>query len=142
MSNENEENLGLIDSFKVLLTASRAFWIINLVNFSDGIAYFGILTLLTRYLGTDLGMGVEKAGLAVSCFTGLVTLSVFGGGWIADKLGVRKTLIFSLGLTLAGRFALAICPQLASAGILTAWISLIFMAVGAGLLEPAVYSGV
>ena len=49
-----EEELSLIDSFGVLFKASKAYWLINLINFGDGIAYFGILTLLTIYLGHDL----------------------------------------------------------------------------------------
>lgn len=139
---KKEEHVGFIESIKITLLASRAFWIVNLVSFGDGIAYFGILTLLTRYLGTDLGLGVETASLAVSCFTGLVTLSVLGGGWISDKLGVRKALLLSLAVILGGRVVLAMCPELGGAAGLAAWLALIVMALGYGLFEPSVYSGV
>ncbi|MCR4784842.1 MAG: MFS transporter [bacterium] len=141
---DSEEKLSLWETLKVLFVASRAFWIVNMVSFGDGIAYFGILTLLTRYLGTDLGMGVSMAGVAVSCFTGLVTLSMLGGGWVADKLGVRRTLILSLAVILLGRAALAACPNIGLGAIttITAWIALVVMALGYGVFEPAVYSGV
>ena len=59
------EDLSLWESLKVLFGASRAFWLVNFVSFGDGITYFGILTLLTLFLGTDLGMGDKMAGLAV-----------------------------------------------------------------------------
>ncbi|MBQ7502756.1 MFS transporter [bacterium] len=139
---KEEEHVGFVESIKITLLASRAFWIVNLVSFGDGIAYFGILTLLTRYLGTDLGLGVETASLAVSCFTGLVTLSVLGGGWVSDKLGVRKALLLSLAVILGGRVVLAMCPGLGTAAGLAAWLALIVMALGYGLFEPSVYSGV
>lgn len=136
------ESLGLIDSLKILFLASRAFWIVNLVSFGDGIAYFGILTLLTRYLGSDLGFGDQMAGIAVSFFTGLVTLAMLGGGWVADRLGVRKALLSALAIIFVGRFALALCSDLSSGVLGTAWVALILMALGYGLFEPSVYSGV
>lgn len=137
---DEEKDLGLVDSLKVLFGASRAFWLVNLVNFVDGIAYFGILTLLTRYLGADLKFSDEQAGLAVSWFTGLVTITMLGGGFLSDKLGVRRALTFSLLLLLAGRALLSEAGQFG--GQSAAWISLVLMAVGAGVLQPALYAGV
>lgn len=138
------DDISLWESIKLLLMASRAFWIVNLVSFGDGIAYFGVLTLLTRYLGTDLAMGAAQAGLAVSLFTGLVTLAVAGGGWVADKLGVRRALLASLGVILVGRVLLAFCPHLGigSFASVSAVLALIVMALGYGVLEPSMYSGV
>ena len=139
---EEKKELGLVESLKVLFLASRAFWVVNMVSFGDGIAYFGILTLLTRYLGSDLGMGADMAGLAVSCFTGLVTLAMLGGGWVADKLGVRKALIAALAVIAIGRTGLAMCPGFGEFSVAGAWIALIIMALGYGVFEPATYSGV
>jgi len=140
----SSDNISLWDSLKLLFMASRAFWIVNLVSFGDGIAYFGVLTLLTRYLGTDLAMGTARAGLAVSLFTGLVTLAVAGGGWVADKLGVRRALLASLGVILIGRALLAFCPHLeiGSMASFSAVAALVIMALGYGVLEPSMYSGV
>ncbi|MGM9998352.1 MAG: MFS transporter [Candidatus Bruticola sp.] len=139
-----DENISLWESVKLLFLASRAFWIVNFVSFGDGIAYFGVLTLLTRYLGSDLAMGTAQAGLSVSLFTGLVTLSVAGGGWAADKLGVRRALLVSLGVILVGRVLLAFCPHIGigTAASLAAVGSLVIMALGYGILEPSMYSGV
>ncbi len=138
------DNISLWESIKLLFMASRAFWIVNLVSFGDGIAYFGVLTLLTRYLGSDLAMGTARAGLAVSLFTGLVTLAVAGGGWVADKLGVRRALLASLGVILIGRALLAFCPHLGIGGMasFSAVAALVIMALGYGVLEPSMYSGV
>lgn len=138
---QESKDLGLGQSLAILVKASRAFWLVNLVNFVDGIAYFGILTLLTRYLGAELGFSDQQAGVAVSVFTGLVTLTMIGGGFISDRLGVRRALTVSLLLLLLGRALLSGAGDLA-AGHLAAWTALVLMAVGSGVIQPALYAGV
>ena len=136
------EDLSLWESLKVLFGASRAFWLVNLVSFGDGIAYFGILTLLTLFLGTDLSMSDKMAGFAVSTFTGLVTLFIFGGGYISDWLGVRRAILAALLVAVLGRSLLAFSPDLPGFGIFAVWAAIILMSVSSGVLEPAMYSGV
>lgn len=143
------EPLSFRDSLKVLLRASRGFWLVNMVNFGDGIAYFGILTLLTRFLGTRLSMSDTTSGVTVSLFTGLVTLFMFGGGFVSDRLGVRRALTWSLGAVGIGRLLLTISPTLGamSIGVFTvaqgtAWLGLLLMALGTGVMQPALYAGV
>ncbi len=139
---KKDEDLSLKESLKVLFGASRAFWLVNFVSFGDGIAYFGVLTLLTLFLGTDLGMGDKMAGFAVSTFTGLVTLFIFGGGYVSDWLGVRRAIIASLLVAVLGRGLLCLCPSLPGFGTYAAWMAIVLMAVSSGVLEPALYSGV
>ena len=67
--------LTLRENLRILLAASQAFWLVNLVNFGDGIAYFGILNLLTLFVGRDVGFSDRATGVVVSTFTGLVTLT-------------------------------------------------------------------
>lgn len=137
------EKLTLMESLKILFGASKVFWLVNLVNFADGIAYFGILTLLTRFLGTRLGMPDAMVGISVSAFTGLVTLFMFGGGFISDKLGVRNALTLSLLMLLGGRVFTVIAPYGGEsyAGWSLAWLGLMLMAFGSGVLQPALYAG-
>ncbi|HOX22136.1 MAG TPA: MFS transporter, partial [Elusimicrobiales bacterium] len=137
---EKKEELSIIDTFKILFGASKGFWLVNMVNFGDGIAYFGVLTLLTRFLGTRLGMPDHTTTVSVSMFTGMVTLFMFGCGFIADKLGVRRALTLALGMLLAGRFLLVLSPA-AGAAWPVAWASLLIMAFGSGVLQPALYAG-
>ncbi|GMU54844.1 MAG: hypothetical protein AMXMBFR33_39900 [Candidatus Xenobia bacterium] len=138
---QESKDLGLGQSLAILFKASRAFWLVNLVNFVDGIAYFGILTLLTRYLGAELGFSDQQAGVAVSVFTGLVTLTMIGGGFVSDRLGVRRALSVSLLLLLLGRALLSGASEL-TASHLAAWAALVLMAVGSGVIQPALYAGV
>jgi POT family proton-dependent oligopeptide transporter len=137
-----DKDLPVAEQLKILFGASRGFWLVNMVNFGDGIAYFGILTLLTRFLGQDLGMSDQWTGISVSTFTGLVTLFMFGGGFVSDKLGVRRALTWSLGVIGLGRLLLTLSPMAGSGGGIVAWVALMLMALGTGVLQPALYAGV
>ncbi len=135
----DKEELSLKASFKILFGASAAFWLVNQVNFFDGIAYFGILNLLTLFLGSDVGLSEQMTGFAVSMFTGGVTLFMFGGGFISDRMGVRRALTLCLAGLLAGRILLVMS---ATGGQGMLWAALALMAVSTGVLQPALYAGV
>ncbi|MBI5244569.1 MAG: MFS transporter [Elusimicrobia bacterium] len=142
-ADETKKELGLKESIKILFQASKGFWLVNMVNFGDGIAYFGILTLLTLFLGKErLGMSDHAAGLSVSAFTGLVTLFMFGGGFISDKLGVRRALTLCLILCLGGRVLLSGSPSFGGGAHFAAWLGLLVLSFGEGVIQPALYAGV
>ena len=115
MENDKEEKLPLKEVLKLLFKASKGFWLVNAINFGDGIAYFGMLNLMTLFLGTKLGMPDSLAGWSVSLLTGLVTLFMFGGGFVSDKLGVRISKLKSKSLcctaTLGGHKVLLLKPS-------------------------------
>ncbi|WP_424244428.1 dipeptide/tripeptide permease [Elusimicrobium posterum] len=142
----DNKKTSLIEELKIIFSSSRAFWLVNMVNFGDGIAYFGILTLLTLFLGTSVGMSDAMTGISVSTFTGLVTLFMFGGGFVSDKYGVRKALTISLLFLLVGRIILtaAYIPaghDMKWLGFVMSWVAILFMALGSGILQPALYAG-
>lgn len=139
---ENSPELSVRESLKILFKASRGFWLINIVNFGDGIAYFGILTLLTLFLGTRLGMSDNAAGITVSMYTGLVTLFMFGGGFVSDKLGVRRAITLSLVLMGIGRAIISGTPFMGNPPHVAAWLGLMLVALGSGILQPALYAGI
>ncbi|MDR1684108.1 MAG: MFS transporter [Elusimicrobiota bacterium] len=143
---EIKEKNTLLGELKIIFSSSRAFWLVNMVNFVDGIAYFGILTLLTLFLGSSVAMGDQMTGISVSAFTGLVTFFMFGGGFVTDKYGVRNALTISLVLLFAGRLVLTCSglPHAAGAdwpGYLMTWSGLFLIALGSGVLQPALYAG-
>lgn len=135
----DKAELSLKATFKILFGASAAFWLVNQVNFFDGIAYFGILNLLTLFLGSDVGLSEQMTGFAVSMFTGGVTLFMFGGGFVSDRLGVRRALTLCLVGLLIGRILLVLS---ATGGQGMLWAALALMAVSTGVLQPALYAGV
>ena len=149
----------LKDILRMLFKASKGFWLVNVVNFGDGIAYFGMLNLMTLFLGLKgLGMPDDLTSWSVSLFTGLVTLFMFGGGFVSDRIGVRKALTLCLCMLLGGRLMLVLAPGI-STGALTSfnlfgttipispsfllcWAGLLVMAFGEGVIQPALYAGV
>ncbi|MFA6434097.1 MAG: MFS transporter [Elusimicrobiales bacterium] len=156
---KNEEKLPLKEILRMLFKASKGFWLVNVVNFGDGIAYFGMLNLMTLFLGIKgLGMPDALAGWSVSLFTGLVTLFMFGGGFVSDRIGVRKALTLVLAMLLLGRLMLVLsagfsrvplasftllgAEVLLSPSFLLCWAGLLVMAFGEGVIQPALYAGV
>ena len=140
---QEKESLTIRENLTILFGASKAFWLVNLVNFGDGIAYFGILNLLTLYISRDIGFSDQATGMAVSFFTGAVTLFMFGGGFISDWIGVRKSLTLCMVGLLVGRILLTISPGFG--GVLTdtsLWVALFVMAAATGVLQPTLYAGV
>jgi dipeptide/tripeptide permease len=135
----------LRERLTILFGASRGFWLVNAVNFGDGIAYFGMLALLTLFLNKDVGFSTGWSTKSVSIFTGLVTITMaLGGGWLSDRLGVRRALSLSMLIVLIGRIFLVASPLTATTGVVftMAWIGLVVMGFGEGILQPALYSGV
>jgi dipeptide/tripeptide permease len=140
-----DEKLSLLETLRLLGRASRGYWGVNFVNFGDGIAYFGVLNLLVLYLQHDAGMGTHGAHIAVSTFTGIVTVGMFlGGGFISDWLGVRRALTLAIALVLGGRAILLAAPVAGGAVAVAAaaWTSLAIMGVGEAVIQPALYAGV
>ena len=98
-----------INSFTDILKCPQALWFIIAVFVVDSAAYFGVLTLMTTYLSTDLGWGDKWAGVSVSVFTMLITLLMLGLGSLADGFGLRRAIIAGLVMTVIGR--LLYCPR-------------------------------
>lgn len=139
---EEKEELSLRESLAVLFKASKAFWLVNMVNLMDGIAYFGMLSLMTRFLGGgSLEMPDTVVGPTMSFYTGFVTFFMISGGVLSDRVGVRRALSWSLGLMGLGRVILTLSPQLPGSWYV-AWLGLLLMAYGTGVLQPALYAGV
>ena len=142
---EFDSDPGLMDRLRILFAASRGFWLVNQINFGDGIAYFGMLALMTLFMERDIGLSTNGATSAISFFSGMVTLTMaIGGGWVSDRLGVRRALTLAVSVILIGRIFLVSSP-LAGAETLIhsmAWSSLFIMGVGEGVLQPALYAGV
>ncbi len=143
---KEQSKTSLLAELKIIFSSSRAFWLVNMVNFGDGICYFGILTLMTLFLGGSVGMSDAMTGISVSTFTGLATLFMFGGGFVSDKYGVRKALSIALSLLLVGRVLLSFASVPAGAGLpevgyVLSWVALVIMALGSGILQPALYAG-
>ena len=145
MTNDAPSGLrNFITSFTDILRCPRALWFMIGVFVVDSAAYFGVLTLMTTYLSTDLGWGDRWAGALVSIFTMLITLLMLGLGSIAEGFGLRRAIIAALVMTIVGRLLYCLAPGLGGATLvaISVVVSLFVTACGEAILQPVCYSGI
>jgi POT family proton-dependent oligopeptide transporter len=136
----------LVTSFRELKGAPRGFWYTQYIYWLDGVAYFGMLTLLAMYFHDILGMSDDTGHKIVSGYMALITGFMLIFGPISDKLGVRKSLLVSVALYIIGRTALPLAPYFFPVGSSTllavVFGGLLLAAAGNGFMQPASYAGV
>lgn len=131
----------LVEAARSVRHLDRRFWAPNIVFLLDGAAYFGILNVLTLHLDGTLGLGEARSGQLVSMMTALLTLAMVFLGPTVDKLGVRRSMTWTIAASLLGRGLLVAAPALGG-GLPVVVAGLALMAVGGGVLQTAVYAGV
>jgi MFS transporter, ACS family, hexuronate transporter len=99
-------------------------------------AQYGINTLAPFYKD-EMGLSRAQVGLFFSAFYLAMTGTSFGTGWLADRLGVRRT-------TLLGHVGVGICTAAAALApsFESAWISFFLAGAGYSFLNPASSIGV
>jgi MFS transporter, ACS family, hexuronate transporter len=121
-------------------TRDRFRWaILTLISVSHIIgatAQYGINTLAPFYQ-EELGLSRAQVGLFFSAFYLAMTGASFGAGWMADRLGIRKT-------TLQGHVVLGVCTVAAAMAPSFTWACASFFLAGLGysFLNPASSKGV
>lgn len=134
---------GFLESFLHMRAMPRALWIVIGAFVVESMAYFGILTVMSAYLSSDLGWGDGYAGIAVSFFTMSVTLFMLGVGSWAEGLGLRRAIMLALAISVLGRLLYSLAPGMSSAVAVGAvLLSMVLVAVGSAILQPVCYSGV
>src|SRR5437764_1189678 len=125
---------------RVTFTRDRFRWtILALISVSHVIgatAQYAINTLAPFYQD-ELGLSRAQVGLFFSAFYLAMTSFSFGAGWLADHLGVQKTM-------LQGHLFLGVCTVAASLAPSFSWAFASFFLAGAGysFLNPASSKGV
>jgi MFS family permease len=133
-----------ITSFTDLLKCPFALWVVMGAFVIESMSYFGVLTLMTNYIATDLKLGDARAGMMVSVFTMLVTLFMLGLGSLAEAFGLRRAILGALALTVVGRVVYCLVPGVHGTVAVTAVVilALVITAAGEAILQPVCYSGV
>jgi len=134
----------LIRPFADLGRLPRAIWFVMGAFVIDTAAYYGVLTLMTTYFHTDLGLSDALASTTVSIFTMLVTLFMLGIGSYAERFGLRRAILIALLLTTVGRGLYSLAPRMGAGFGIVAFVlaGLLITAMGVSILQPVCYSGV
>jgi len=139
----------IADPFRSLASSPRALWGVYVSYLLEGLVYFGILTILGKYLSENVGLADLHAGWVYSGFTGGITLAMRFLGGVADRIGVRRAMLLALGMMVVGRTLLgtsgAFFAQGAGPGspmFFVVILGLFVVVLGYGTYQPAAYSAV
>ena len=132
---------------RAFLASPRALWGLNVPYLLEGVTYFGVLTLLMKFLSENLRLGDITAGVVVSLFTGGVTFAMFFLGELGDRFGTRRVLLLAIATMAVGRLLLTGAGRLPSGGLtspafLVTALGLLVVVVGFGSFQPALFSAV
>jgi len=144
----------LLQPFIDLIHSPRAIWGVNLGYMLEGLVYFGMLGYLAMYFSDYVFQGVHHADryshYMVLVLTAGITLSMTFLGWVPDKIGARRSILFSFFLLLLGRVLFVSAPTvlglepngLWSALHIVSIAGLLFVVTGYGMYQPAAYAAV
>jgi len=82
-----------------------AFWVANVSEIFERLAYYGAFASLANYLRETLNFPTEQTGTLTGFFGGMVWFLAIFGGAVADRLGFRRALSFAY-LMLSGAYFL------------------------------------
>jgi proton-dependent oligopeptide transporter, POT family len=123
----------------------RSFWVANVSEIFERLAYYGSFASLANYLRETLNFPTQQTGTLTGLFGGMVWFLAIFGGAVADKLGFRRALSLAYLILTAAYFLLASigAPWLApvrNAVPLELFVGciLILPALGISLVKPSV----
>src|SRR5882757_10909582 len=83
----------------------RPFWVANISEIFERLAYYGAFASLANYLHETLSFPTVQTGTLAGFFGGMVWFLAIFGGAVADRLGFRRALSLAY-LLLAGAYFL------------------------------------
>jgi POT family proton-dependent oligopeptide transporter len=69
-----------------------AFWVANISEIFERLAYYGAFSSLANYLHESLNFPTDQTGVLTGIFGGMVWFLAILGGAVADRLGFRRAL--------------------------------------------------
>jgi len=130
---------------EVLTGFESPFWIANITEIFERLAYYGAFASLALYLQEKLNFSTEQTGTLTGIFGGMVWFLAIFGGAAADRLGFRRALSIAYLILGAAYFLigsigaswLAPVRNIVPLGLFVGVI-LILPALGISLVKPCV----
>ena len=123
----------------------RPFWVANISEIFERLAYYGAFASLALYLQERLNFSTEQTGTLTGIFGGMVWFLAIFGGATADRLGFRRALsiaylILSVAYFLIGSIAAPWLAPVRNAVPLGLFVGVILIlpALGIALVKPCV----
>jgi proton-dependent oligopeptide transporter, POT family len=124
----------------------RSFWVANILELFERLAYYGSKAILAVYVAEKVGLGPERAGWLVgSLFNTLLYFLPILAGTVVDRYGFKKSLLacfslFSLGYFLIGLAGLPLGKPLVDALGAQGYtiLALVITAIGGSLIKPSI----
>jgi proton-dependent oligopeptide transporter, POT family len=125
---------------------TSSFWVANVLELFERLAYYGSKAILAIYLAEQVGLGPETGNwLAGSVFNTLLYFLPVLAGPIVDRFGFKRSLmacfaIFSIGYLCIGLAGLPAGRPLVDTIGARNWtlLALIFTAIGGSLIKPSI----
>ena len=123
----------------------QPFWIANITEIFERLAYYGAFASLALYLQEQLNFSTEQTGTLTGIFGGMVWFLAIFGGAVADKLGFRRALslaylILAAAYFLIGSIGASWLAPVRNAVPLSLFVGVILIlpALGISLVKPCV----
>lgn len=91
----------------------RAFWTYNVIVFIDRLGGFMLYPFFALYLTQKFGIGMSTVGLLFAAFSISHMVGAALGGAIADRMGRKAVIVFSLVLSSLSALGMGFAPSLA-----------------------------
>jgi proton-dependent oligopeptide transporter, POT family len=122
-----------------------AFWVANVTELFERVAYYGAFASLANYLHSSLGFPIVQTARLSGIFGGLVWFLAIIGGAVADRLGFRRALstaylILTCSYFLLGSISSSWMEPVRNAVPLF-WLVLVILmlpALGISMVKPAI----
>src|SRR5277367_2753601 len=139
-------SLSLSERFNEIRTGfERPFWIANISEIFERLAYYGAFASLALYLQEKLNFSTEQTGTLTGIFGGMVWFLAIFGGAVADRLGFRRALataylILAAAYFLIGSIAAPWLAPVRGAVPLSLFVGVILIlpALGIAMVKPCV----
>jgi len=122
-----------------------AFWVANLTELFERLAYYGASAVLAIYLSEQLRFSKEVTGWMIGTFGFVVWFLPVLGGTLADRFGFRRALMFAYAVMAFGYFLLgslsATWMQAVRRALTDRWLVLgilMIPALGPAVVKPCV----